>query len=85
MSLLRLFHLMEGLLRRSIAHWFGIKLPPALLSFATQVVHQESLFFVIPFFFITTAWNTGQMVFTAFLILAAIISIFTVSPCLQFC
>jgi hypothetical protein len=67
--------LLEGLLKRSIAHWFGIKLPPALLSFAAQVVHQESLFFVIPFFFITTAWNTGQMVFTAFLILAAIISI----------
>lgn len=65
----------EVLLKRSIFHWFGFKLPPALISFATQVVHQESLFFVLPFFLITTAWNTGQMVFTAFLVLAAIISI----------
>ncbi len=65
----------EVLLKRSIFHWFGFKLPPALVSFATQMVHQESLFFVIPFFFITTVWNTGQMIFTAFLIVAAFISI----------
>jgi hypothetical protein len=66
---------LEGLLREGIARWFGFKLPSAVISFATQLVHQESLFFVIPFFFITTAWNTGQMVFTAFLIIAAVISI----------
>jgi hypothetical protein len=65
----------EVLLERGFSHWFGLKLPPALISFATQMVHQESLFFVIPFFFITTAWNSGQMVFTAFLIAAAFISI----------
>jgi len=65
----------EVLLKEGIFHWFGFKLPPALISFATQMVHQESLFFVIPFFFITTAWNTGQMVFTALLMLAALISI----------
>ena len=65
----------EVLLTRSIFNWFGFKLPPALVSFATQMVHQESLFFVIPFFFITTAWNTGQMVFTTFLILAALVSL----------
>jgi Family of unknown function (DUF5924)/Protein of unknown function (DUF2914) len=65
----------EVLLKRSIFQWFGFKLPPALVSFATQMVHQESLFFVIPFFFMTTAWNTGQMVFTTYLIIAAFISI----------
>lgn len=65
----------EVLLTRGIFHWFGFKLPPALVSFATQMVHQESLFFVVPFFFITTAWNSGQMVFTAFLIVAAFVSI----------
>jgi len=65
----------EVLLKRGIFHWFGFKLSPSLVSFATQMVHQESLFFVIPFFFITTAWNTGQMVFTTFLIVAAFISI----------
>lgn len=66
---------LEGLLKRGISHWFGVTLPPPLLSFATQLVHQESLFFVIPFFFITTAWNSGQMVFTSLLIAAAFISI----------
>lgn len=66
---------LENLLKRSISRWFGIDLPPPLVSFATQLVHQESLFFVIPFFFITTAWNSGQMVFTSILIAAAFISI----------
>ena len=65
----------EVLLERGFSHWFGFKLPPELISFATQMVHQESLFFVIYFFFISTAWNTGQMVFTTFLIAAAFISI----------
>lgn len=66
---------LEKLLRRGISHWFGFELPPPLLSFVTQMVHQESLFFVIPFFFITTAWNTGQAVFTSILILFAVLSI----------
>lgn len=66
---------LEKLLRRGISHWFGFELPPPLLSFVTQMVHQESLFFVIPFFFITTAWNTGQSIFTSILILFAVLSI----------
>ncbi|HCS65517.1 MAG TPA: DUF2914 domain-containing protein [Cellvibrio sp.] len=65
----------EGLLKQGIFHWFGFKLPPALISFATQMVHQESLFFVIPFFFITTAWNSAQMAFTGLLMVAALVSI----------
>lgn len=65
----------EVLLKQGIFHWFGFKLPPALISFATQMVHQESLFFVIPFFFITTAWNSAQMVFTGLLMVAALVSI----------
>jgi len=66
---------LEDLLQRGISHWFNIKVPPIMLRYVTQLVHQESLFFVIPFFFITTAWNTGQMVFTTLLIIAALISI----------
>lgn len=65
----------EVLLKEGIFHWFGFKLPPALVSFATQMVHQESLFFVVPFFFITTAWNSAQMAFTGVLMLAALVSI----------
>lgn len=66
---------LEKLLRRGVQRWFGAPLPSPVLSFFTQMVHQESLFFVIPFFTITTAWNTGQMVFTSLLMLFALISI----------
>jgi len=65
----------ENLLQRGISHWFGIKVPPVVLRYVNQLVHQESLFFVIPFFFITTAWNSGQLVFTSLLIVAAFISL----------
>lgn len=66
---------LEKLLQRSVSSWFGIKLPPPLVSFATQLVHQESLFFVIPFFFFSTTWNGGQLIFTSILIISAFISI----------
>lgn len=66
---------LENLLRRGVLSWFNIELPPPVLSFATQMVHQESLFFVIPFFLLTTSWNTGQPVFTSLLVAGAIISI----------
>jgi hypothetical protein len=65
----------ENLLQRGVSRWFGIKIPPVVLRYVNQLVHQESLFFVIPFFFITTAWNSGQMFFTSLLIVAALISI----------
>ncbi len=67
--------MLENLLKRGVSRWFGVELPDPLVKFAAQLVHQESLFFVIPFFFITTAWNSGQMVFTGLLMLAACISI----------
>jgi hypothetical protein len=39
------------------------------------MIHQESLFFVLPFFFVTTTWNSGQLVFTGVLAAAGLISI----------
>lgn len=66
---------LENLLRRGISRWFDAPLPRPIISFATQMVHQESLFFAIPFFFVTTAWNTGQVAFTSLLMLFALISI----------
>lgn len=66
---------LENLLRRGVLSWLGFELPPPVLSFITQLVHQESLFFVIPFFLITTSWDTGQPVFTSLLVLGAIVSI----------
>lgn len=66
---------LENVLQRGISRWFGIRLPSVAFRYITQLIHQESLFFVIPFFFITTAWNTGQVFFTSLLILAALVSI----------
>lgn len=67
--------LMEKNMHRLVLHWFGFQLPKPLFAYAAQLVHQESLFFVIPFFFITTAWNSGQAIFTCVLLAAAAVSI----------
>jgi hypothetical protein len=66
---------LEKVLRGYVASWFGVQLPAPLLSYCAQLVHQESLFFIIPFFFISTAWNSGQMLFTGLLLIAALVSI----------
>ena len=50
--------ILESLLRERIARRFGFELPLPLLRYGTQMIHQESLFFVLPFFFITTTWNS---------------------------
>ncbi|PZP26394.1 DUF5924 family protein [Pseudomonas kuykendallii] len=70
-----LWLVLESTLRRCTARWFGFDLPPPLLRYATQMIHQESLFFVLPFFFITTTWNSGQALFTGLLGAAALASI----------
>jgi hypothetical protein len=58
-----------------IAKVFKREIPQPLLRYATQMIHQESLFFVLPFFSITTTWNSGQLAFTGLLATAALISI----------
>ncbi|HLT05275.1 MAG TPA: DUF5924 family protein [Pseudomonas sp.] len=62
-------------LRAWLERRFGLRLPPPLLHYATQMIHQESLFFILPFFIITTSWNTGQALFSGLLGLAALVSI----------
>jgi hypothetical protein len=70
-----LWLILENVLRERIAQRFGFELPPPLLRYATQMIHQESLFFVLPFFFITTTWNSGQLLFSGLLAAAALVSI----------
>ena len=70
-----LWLVLESSLRRSLQRWFGWQVPPPLLRYATQMVHQESLFFIIPFFAITTTWNSGQALFTGLLGAAALVSL----------
>nr|WP_278248890.1 MULTISPECIES: DUF5924 family protein [Pseudomonas] len=70
-----LWLILENMLRERIAARFGFELPRPLLRYATQMIHQESLFFVLPFFFITTTWNSGQALFSGLLAAAALVSI----------
>lgn len=62
-------------IRHLLVARMGFKLSPYALKYATQLVHQESLFFALPFFVITTSWGDPQMMFTLLLISAGIISI----------
>jgi hypothetical protein len=70
-----LWLVLEQTLRQGVLARFGIDMPPALLRFATQMVHQESYFFVLPFFFAATHWNTGQIWVTGLLAGCALISL----------
>nr|WP_249679710.1 DUF5924 family protein [Pseudomonas sp. PIA16] len=67
------------MLENTFTQWFSRafkrNIPEGLLRYATQMIHQESLFFVLPFFYITTTWNSGQLVFTGILTVAGLISI----------
>src|SRR5699024_9259175 len=65
----------EGLLRRFLARLLGDNLPLVLLRYAAQSLHQETLFFVLPFFLATTVWWSGQIFFTGLLLIAAIASV----------
>mgnify|MGYP006971424662 CR=1 FL=1 len=69
-----LFLMLESAFNRSLARWFDIELPSWLLRFVTQMIHQQSLFFVLPFFVMSTTWNSPQLVFTSLLCSAALIS-----------
>lgn len=67
--------MLENTLTGLFARTFKREIPQPLLRYATQMIHQESLFFVLPFFFITTTWNSGQLIFTGLLGAAGLISI----------
>src|SRR5690606_7020784 len=68
-----LWLVLEPVLSGLLARRFGLRLPPALLRYATQMIHQESLFFTLPFFLASTSWNSGQALFTGGLIVAALV------------
>ncbi|MCY1421201.1 hypothetical protein D9M71_368490 [compost metagenome] len=67
--------MLENSFTKLFSRLFKRDIPPALLRYATQMIHQESLFFVLPFFVITTTWNSGQLIFTGLLAVAGLISI----------
>lgn len=67
--------MLENSLTQLFQRTFKREIPVPLLRYATQMIHQESLFFVLPFFYITTTWNSGQLVFTGLLSIAGLVSI----------
>ncbi len=79
LALLMLFSwvwlLLENVLKRGAWQVFGVNVPRPVFRFVAQLVHQESLFFVLPFFLTTTTWSSGQMLFTSVLLAAALVSI----------
>ena len=60
--------LLSGLLHR----FSKGRLSPALLRMVTQSLHQETLFFALPFVWAATHWQSGQPVFLTLVILAAL-------------
>lgn len=70
-----LWLVLEQALHDGVLARFGLDMPPALMRFATQMVHQESFFFVLPFFFAATHWGTGQVWPTALLAFCALVSL----------
>jgi hypothetical protein len=67
--------MLENSFNRLFSRFFKREIPAPLMRYATQMIHQESLFFVLPFFYVTTTWNSGQLVFTGLLTLAGLVSI----------
>lgn len=70
-----LFLVLENAFKTRLAKWFGIEIPSWMLRFITQMIHQQSLFFVLPFFVMSTTWNSPQLIFTSLLCSAALISV----------
>jgi len=66
---------LENVLKRGAWQLFGINVPRPVFRFVAQMVHQESLFFVVPFFLTATTWSSGQLLFTSLLLAAAFVSI----------
>lgn len=67
--------LLERPLRAIVGRWIGTEVPAPVVHFTTQLVHQESFFFVLPFFLITTTWTSTQALFTLAIAAAAVVSI----------
>jgi hypothetical protein len=70
-----LWLLLDNWLRDRVEQHFGITLSPTLMRFTLQMVHQECLFFALPFFLAVTHWSHGQAVFTLLILLCALISL----------
>ncbi|WP_083002748.1 DUF5924 family protein [Halomonas sp. GT] len=67
--------LTESLMGRWLAKRGHPTLPRGVTTFIAQMIHQETLFFTLPFILVTTVWNSGQTLFALLVIAMAILSI----------
>ncbi|MGM0544759.1 MAG: DUF5924 family protein [Pseudomonadota bacterium] len=67
--------LSESLVGRWLANHGYPTLPKGVAAFIAQMIHQETLFFTLPFILITTVWNSGQSVFAVSVMAMAVVSI----------
>lgn len=67
--------LSESLIGRWLARRGHPTLPRGVTTFIAQMIHQETLFFTLPFILITTVWNSGQTLFAVLVVSMAALSI----------
>lgn len=65
----------ESLISRLLARWGYPGLPRGATIFIAQMIHQETLFFTLPFVLATTVWASGQAFFALLMIGCALLSI----------
>ncbi|QFU02422.1 hypothetical protein FIU83_12315 [Halomonas sp. THAF5a] len=67
--------LSEGLIGRLLVRRGYPALPRGVTAFIAQLIHQETLFFTLPFLLATTVWASGQALFTLLILAMALLSI----------
>ncbi|WP_136254248.1 DUF5924 family protein [Onishia niordana] len=67
--------LSESLIQRRLANHGYPHLPRGVTTFIAQMIHQETLFFSLPFLLATTVWSSGQAVFTVLFMALALLSV----------
>ncbi|MDR5868604.1 DUF5924 family protein [Halomonas koreensis] len=67
--------LSESLITRWLTRRGYPALPRGITTFLAQLVHQETLFFTLPFLLATTVWTSGQALFTTLVLGLALLSI----------
>ncbi|KFC49901.1 hypothetical protein DK37_25730, partial [Halomonas sp. SUBG004] len=60
--------LSESVIGRWLSHRGHPTLPRGVTAFIAQMIHQETLFFTLPFILVTTVWNSGQALFALLVI-----------------
>jgi hypothetical protein len=65
----------EYWLRKGLLRKYGVTLSKDITHFVTQLLHQESLFFALPFFLAATDWDQPQAVFTLTLLCCAVVAV----------